>query len=100
MNVQQLKNFDIDRLSIEELVALHADAVILQGAFKDVELEEPDWLTLNAKALRREIKTRTADRLEKRKMEIQASINALKTPTERKRELQAELQEVEAQLQD
>lgn len=99
MFLQQLKNFVADRLDLDELVALAAFGRHVRTEFEANNLDEPEWLDLQLKSLRREIHTRNADKLEARRKEINARIDSLKTPSERKQSLLKERQQIEKQLE-
>lgn len=96
--LEQLKNFDASRLGLDELVALSALAVSLRDQYEQLDLDEPDWLDIQLKSLKREIRTRNADRLEKSLREKKARLETLKTPTQKKAELQTEIKNLEKQL--
>lgn len=99
MNLSTFKNFSADRMDVDELVALLAFGESLRKQYEALQLEEPDFVSIQIKSLRREIHARNADKVEARKREIASRIDALKTPAEKKRELQAELEKLEKQLQ-
>lgn len=97
--LNQFKNFsDSNRAEIDELVALAAFGRSLRAEYETHQLDEPDWVDIQLKSIRREIQTRNADRLEARKREINARLESLKTPGQRKSELLKEKAEIEKQL--
>jgi hypothetical protein len=98
MWLNEFKNFDANRLSLEELVSLSAFGTALRQEYETLQLDEPDFLDSQLKSLKREIRTRNADRLEKSLREKRARLETLKTPTQRKTELQKEIKELENQL--
>jgi hypothetical protein len=98
MFLQQLRNFQADRMDLDELVALAAFGRQLRAEYEAHQLDEPDWVDIQIKSLRREIHSRNADRLEARRKEIGARLESLKTPTEKKAALTKELRELEKQL--
>src|ERR1700678_404735 len=67
MNLAQFKNFAADRMDIDELVALMAFGKSLRAEYDALQMEEPNFLDIQLKSLRREITARTADKLEARK---------------------------------
>lgn len=87
----QFKTFTADRLDIDELVALHAYGRQLRSEYEALQLEEPDFVDTQLKALKREIVSRTAEKKEARVKELKARIDALKTPAQKKKELEDEL---------
>jgi DNA repair ATPase RecN len=97
--LNQFKNFVSDRLDIDELIELTAFGKMLRAEYEAHQLEEPEFVDSQLKALKREIFARNADRLEARKREIRSRLDSLKTPTQRKSELEKELREIDKQLQ-
>jgi hypothetical protein len=85
--LHQFKSFDANRMQLDELVSLEAFGHDLREAFERLGIEEPAYLDTQLKQLRREVRTRNADRLEGRRKEIQIRLDSLKTPTEKKAEL-------------
>lgn len=93
--LQNLKSFDADRMQLDELVALEAFGHGLREAYERLQVEEPAFVDTQLKSVRRVIRTRVADKAEARKKQVQAQLDALKTPTQRKQELLAELKELD-----
>ena len=81
------------------IVALEAFGKMLRAGFESYQLEEPEYVDTKLKALKREILSRNAERLEARRREIESRLDALKTTREKKRELGAEKAKIEKQLQ-
>lgn len=99
MNLSTFKNFNADRINdVDELVSLLVFGDLLRAKYEALQLEEPQYIDVQLKTLRREITSRNADKLEARKRELTARLDALKTPGEKKRELQAEMEKLEKQL--
>jgi ATP-dependent Lon protease len=98
MNLQSFKTFSADRMDIDELVALYTFGKSLRDEYEALQLEEPSFVDVQLKSLRREITARTADKLEARKRELTARIDSLKTPAQKKSELEKELAKLEEQL--
>lgn len=96
--LEQLKRFDANRLDLDELVMLAAYGRELRLEYEAHNLDEPEWLGIQIKSLRREIMTRNADKIEKLVREKKARLETLKSPTEKKAELQKEIKELEKQL--
>lgn len=97
--LNEFKNFQVDRMDTDDLVALVAFGHQLRDQYEKFGLEVPDFVTDNLKTLTREIKMKTAQTLEARRKSLLAQKEALKTTAERKRDIETELKEVEAQLQ-
>lgn len=98
MSLNTFKNFTADRMDIDELVALYAFGKALRAEYDALQVEEPSFVDAQLKSLRREITSRTADKLEARKRELAARIDSLKTPAQKKTELEKELAALEKQL--
>lgn len=93
--LNEFRNFVADRLDIHQLVALEAFGQTLRDSYDRNGLEEPDFVTIQLKALKREIRGRAADATEARKAHIRSQLEALKTPAEKKASLKAELERLE-----
>jgi hypothetical protein len=96
MNITALKNFNADRLDMEDLVGLLADSKALRTEYEALQIEEPEYIDTTIKAIRREITSRNADKIAARKRELTARIDSLKTPAQKKTELEKELAALEA----
>ena len=96
--LEQFRNFNVDGLDIDELVALSLFGRQLRTEYEAHQLEEPDWVDIQLKSLRREIHARNADRLESRRVEINARLDSLKTPGQKKAELIKEREAIDKQL--
>jgi ATP-dependent Lon protease len=96
MNINALKNFNADRLDMDELVGLLADSKALRTEYEALQIEEPEYIDTTIKAIRREITSRNADKIAARKRELTARIDSLKTPAQKKAELEKELASLEA----
>ena len=94
--LDRLRNLDVERLDVDEMVALSLFARDLAEEYKTLGLDAPEWLDVRSTEVRREISTRRADLRDKRIRELRASLSALKTKEERKVELHAELERLEA----
>lgn len=90
----QFRNFDVDRLDMDDLVGLLAFGQILRNEYEKLGMDEPDWVNDKIKTLKREIKAKNADKLAARAREVKSRIDALKTPTQRKAELEKELKKL------
>jgi hypothetical protein len=93
--VDRLRNFDVDRLSLEELVELSAIGRFLTDEFEKTGVEVPEWLSINLKSLRREIKTKIADQVEKTLRDKRTRLASLMPTEERRKKLAEEIAELE-----
>lgn len=98
--LDEFRNFVANRLPIDELVALSAFGKQLRTEYEVHNIEEPEFVDIQLKSLRREINTRVADQKEKMLRELKARRDALKTPAERKVELNKQIKDLEAELQE
>lgn len=89
------KTFDARRMQLDDLVALEAFGHGLRESYDRQQIDEPEYVSIQLKAVRREIRSRVADKLESRKREVQRQLASLETPAERKKKLQAELTELD-----
>src|SRR5260370_41917897 len=96
--LNQFANFDVDRVSVDELVELSQFGRALRLEYEALQLEEPEWVDVQLKTIRRTIHARNADALEARRREINARLDSLKTPGEKRAELLKEKQKLDAQL--
>jgi hypothetical protein len=92
------RNFNVDGLDIDELVALSVFGRALRAEYETLQLEEPEWVDVQLKALRREIHTRNAQNLEARRREITLRLDSLKTPGQKKQELLKEAADIDKKL--
>lgn len=94
MSLTTFKNFNADRMDIDEFVALLAFGKSLRAEYDALQIEEPEYIDTQLKSLRREISVRSADKVAARKRELLARIDSLKTPAQKKSELEAELKKL------
>lgn len=85
--LDQYRNFNVDGLDVDELIALSVFGRQLRAEYEALQLEEPDWVDIQLKTLRREIHSRAADAREARIREIDSRLNALMTADEKRAEL-------------
>jgi hypothetical protein len=98
MNINALKTFTVERMDVYEMIGLLDDAERLRSRCESMNVDEPDFLGLTINTLKREIRSRMADKLEAEKRRLTAQLDALKTNAERKAELQRQLEAVNSQL--
>jgi len=96
--LQQLKNLNIERLDLDEGVALAAFGRAMEAEYAHVSAEAPDWLTDNLKALRKEVRQRLQDTLESRLLEVTSRIESLSTVEEKRAKLREEKERLMAKL--
>lgn len=96
--LQQLKNLNIERLDLDEAVAMASFGRAMEAEYQHVSAEAPDWLTDNLKALRKEIRQRLQDTLESRLVEVTSRLDSLSTVEEKRSKLREEADRLRAKL--
>lgn len=96
--VQFFRGFTAEQLDVDELVALHAFGKQLRAEFESLGVDEPEYVDVQLKSIRREINTRNADRVELRIREVKSRLDALKSPDVRRQELEAELAKLQSKV--
>ncbi len=96
--ISELKNVEVRRPDLPELVELSAYARSLMTEFEALGIETPEWLTINSASIRREIKTRNQDRLAEKLRSAKSRLETLKTPDEKRAGLQNEIDKLEKEL--
>jgi hypothetical protein len=96
--INELKNFNADRLDLDELVALSAFGRVFQAEVVALGVEEPDWLAGSLRLLRKEVSIRQQDRLEKLLYQKKSRLQSLKPAVEKRAEIEAEIKFLELQL--
>lgn len=94
----QLKNFDVERLNLDEVVELAAFARVYREEYEKNGGEVPTWLSDSLKSLRREINVRQLDGVEKTLREKISRLEALKPAEQKRQELQAEIDALKQRL--
>lgn len=96
----ELKQFNVEREGLEDLVAMHATGAVILAEFEAMDVDAPDWLEPKLRAVKRQIRAVVADRLEKRLADARLRLESLKTPVEKKAAVQAEIKRLEASLKE
>lgn len=94
MSIAELKSLNVERLDLDEAVALKAQAHGMLSVYQAYQVPIPGWLTNANIALDEEIKRRQRDALKAREREIATKLAGLRTREEQRAELEAELQKV------
>lgn len=94
--LQDFKTFNKERLDTTELVALAAYGRTLQAEFVTQQVDVPEFVKDQNASLSREIQARIADAKAARVKSIKTTLHSLKTASERRAELEAELAALEA----
>jgi hypothetical protein len=96
MNIDRLKNFNVNVDDVDSLVEISAFATGLAAEYLANGLDKPEWLDTKAGELRTEIKRRQADARAKEIKEIELKLNSLKTAQEKRDELTEKLARLKA----
>jgi hypothetical protein len=98
MNVEHFKTFRADQLDVDQLIEIESFGMQLRAGFERHGLDEPAYVDLQLKAVKRDIRSRSRETLEAKRLELMARRDSLKTPTERRSELELELEKLNKQL--
>jgi hypothetical protein len=96
--LDELRNFNEEAMDMEELVELAAFGRSFRSEFEALGAEVPDWVDIQLKSLRRVIRSRDMDRLEKMIREKEARLEALKPAEEKRKDLQEEIDRLKQKL--
>lgn len=96
--IEQLKNLNIDREGLDELIVLSAQARAIDVEYEAQGTIAPEWLSDARRTLSREIKERTANQLEMRLRELEQADAADMTASERRTRRATERAEIERRL--
>lgn len=89
------KHFQADRMDLDDLVALAAFGHLLRDQYEKQNIEVPDFVTDNLKAINREIQAKTAADREARRKTLILQRDALLTNKEKRDRIEKELKELE-----
>jgi predicted nuclease with RNAse H fold len=95
-----LKTFDADRMSFEDMVSLSSYGRRVQEEFEILNVEVPEWLPVSLKSIRRAIRDRVRDKLEKKRRALKAEIEVLKPAEVRRTEKEEELKKLDEALKE
>lgn len=96
--LEKLKALNLDRMDVDEAIELVTFGRVAEKTYSDYQVPSPEWLKDSIAALDGEIKRRRRDMLEARLKEVKARQTALKSREEKKAELDAELERLNAAL--
>lgn len=95
---RQLRNLDVLRLDLDEMVELEMHAAALAVMYERHRLDTPEWLSDAQRTLQRALRQKRDDLLALRLQEAKQRLQKLRTPEERRGALEEEIAELEAQL--
>lgn len=93
-----LKNLQIDREGLEELVAVLAFGKSLQAEFDLQGIDQPEWLEDRIKLLTREVRDRNHDQLQAKLRKAKTALASMATPEQKRASLQKQIKQLETQL--
>ena len=96
--VEQLRNVDIDRAPVADVMALSAFAKSLRAEYEARQWEVPAWIDDKIRLIGRYIEMQRRDSLELRLAQAKASAATMLTTAERREKVQAEIAALEQQL--
>jgi hypothetical protein len=97
---QRLKTLDVLRLDLDEMVELQWQATGLAATYEQQSLEVPEWLIDATRTLRRAIRQKRDDQLALRLQEARDRLKKLRSPEERRGDLETQIAALEAQLHE
>lgn len=96
--IQQLNSVQVEGLQLDEAVFLLSIAGSVIATFRDTVDEVPQWLTDAQETLRKEVKSRAQDALERRLKELEQQEDRLKSAEEKRGDIKAEKARLLAKL--
>ena len=94
-----LQTTDIEEMgSVEELILAQNQLKIIDAGFQELKLEPPDWVLEKLSETGHEINMRVKGELMKRLKSAKARRSALRTADEKRKDLDAEIAELESKL--
>lgn len=100
MSIAELKALNVERIDLDEAVALKVQAHGMLTVYQAYQVPVPGWLTNANIALDEEIKRRQRDALKARERELSSKLAGLRTREEQRVDLEAELLKVTNALGD
>lgn len=91
----RLRNFNINAIEIDEAIAMLAFAKTIRAEYDNLQVDVPIWLDERVREIKHEIRARHQDIIDKRLREVNAKLDSLKTPEEKRTDLRAEKDRLE-----
>jgi hypothetical protein len=98
MITTRLKQFDVDRADLDEMVEVSCLGKLLVAEYEANSLKAPEWVNDTLDSLKTEIAARKRDNLAKRLKDAKARQTQLRSQEEKKADLANEIAELEAAL--
>lgn len=96
----KFRTFNQDGADMDELVALHMFGQNYVAQYEQFKMTSPDWITDRVKVLKSEIFKRRRDYLEKTLRSKKLAREALRTPEQKRQDLDTDIAQLEAELKD
>lgn len=96
--IDRVKGLDKDRASMEELMFISFVGTGLAAEFDKQVGEQPDWLALRLKEIRREIHTRVADQTERELAKAKLRLAGMRTMDEKRLDEMKKIEELQAKI--
>jgi hypothetical protein len=96
--VEQLRNVDIDRAQIDDVLGLLAFAKLLRTEHEQRMGVVPEWIDDKVRVMSRYVEMHRRDALELRLKQAKAQAATLLTTAERREKVEAEIAALEAEL--
>lgn len=93
--LERLKTLQLDRMDLDDALALSAFARALKAEYEHCGAEAPAWLDDRTRELRSEIRDRLRDSVAKRLSEARSRLESLATPDEKRAKLREEIEKLE-----
>ena len=87
-----------DSLSVEELILAQAQLKTIDAAYQEMKLDTPEWVIDKLSEVGLEITVRVRSELQRRLKTAKSRRSALRTADERRKELDAEIAELESKV--
>ncbi len=92
----ELKTLELNRMDLDEAIALSAFARLLKAEYEHVDAEAPIWLDDRIRDIRNEVRDRLRDSVQKRLRELYSRRESLLTADEKRKKLDVEIAKLES----
>lgn len=96
--IERLKNVVVAKFNSEELIALRAEARLLENEYATQEVSAPAWLSEASASIEAEMHLRIIDEKKRKLQECRAMRTALATPEEKRDRLDKEIASLLAEI--
>ena len=84
--------------TVAELILAKAQLEIIDSGYKDMKLESPDWIASKLEETKREIEVRVRAAQMRKLNKLKSQRQALRTPTEQRKDVESEIAVLEKTL--